>query len=577
VAVSVRFHEVVGNVVLLVMFAVVAAAVANPVLMSVLERTREFGILLAVGMRPGAVLGLVLVESMLLGAAGLLVGNLLGLGVTGWFARTGIDVGAFEAGMRTMPGLSDVVAPVLRPERSATLSALVFVVACATAAYPAAKAARLDPVQAIRGTAHGSGRAWLRVVDRVRGPLFVRIAIRSLLRNGRRTAIMTAGAASAILGYVFLLSFFDGFFDQAIENSTRYLTGHVQIERPGFRHDLAPDMSIDEPRTLIERLRRLPGVAGVAPRVQAQALVSTAAKSEGVVLVGIDAAAERGVTFIDRTIVDGRMLAAGGDREIVVGRRLADKLRLALGQRVVMMAQAADGELGTAAFRVRGIFSTESAAFDEGFVFVTLPAAQSLLSLGARVSTVNVRVADRARIPSILGTIRAQPEAGGLVAVGWQELLPQLDEMVRFNRVVSGILLAVLLVVVASALTNAVYMAVAERTREFGVMVALGTPPAAVGRMVVYETALTLSLALSLGYSLGVGAVAYFGAVGIDLSDFFRGYSTIPGLTGVVSPRLFAASIVPPGVALLVVGVVVSVLPARRAALLDPTRAIRHV
>ena len=577
VAVSLRFHEVVTYVVLLVFFVVVAAAVANPVLMAVLERTREFGIMLAVGMSRARLLGLVLAESILLGIAGLALGNVVGLAITGYLGRAGIDLGAFEAGLRTMPGLSDVIYPVLRAERSLMLSAVVFGVACLMAVYPAAKAALLEPVEAIRGLL-GSEKAPLRsAAALIRLPVFLMIAARNLLRNPRRTAIMVVGAAFGILGYVFVLGFFDGFFEQTIENSTRYLTGHVQIERPGFRRDYAPELALDEPEALLGELRRLPGVAAAAPRVQAQALASTAAKSEGIVLIGIEPLAERAVTFIDRTIVQGSALAPSADREAMIGRKLAEKLGLRLGEKMVVMAQAANGELGTAAYRVGGIFATESSSFDGAFAFVTLPAAQSLLALGPRVSTINIRLDDRARVASAIKDLGLRLKAPGLAFAPWQELLPQLEEMVRFNRVVSNILLAVLLLVVATAIMNTVFMAVTERTREFGVMMALGTAPRAVQRMVVYETIVLMLLASLCGYGAGVALVLYFGSAGIDLSGFFQDYSAIPGLTGIVYPQLMSATIVPPGIALLIAGVLVSLYPAAKAAQLDPSRAIRHV
>ena len=577
VAVSVRFHEVVGYVVLLVFFVVVAAAVANPVLMAVLERTREFGIMLALGMSQPRLLSLVLLEAMLLGLAGLLVGNTVGLATTAYFGQFGIDLGAFESGMRTMPGLSDVVYPVVRADRSAMLSAFIFVIACLMAWYPAAKAARLDPVQAIRGLVR-AGKTWRHAGPAsARWPVFMLIAARNLLRNPRRSLIGIGGTASGILGFVFMLGFFDGFFEQTIENSTRYLTGHVQLERSGFRQDLAPELSIDQPQMLLEQLRRAPGVAAAAPRVQTQALASTAAKSEGIVLIGIDPPSERGVTFIDRTIVQGKALAAGAGREVMIGRKLAEKLKLRLGEKMVVMAQAADGQLGTAAYRVSGIFATESASFDGAFAFVTLPAAQRLLGLGARVSTLNIRLKDRSRLVSTVAALRASFDAPGLVFVPWQELLPQLEEMVEFSRVFANILLVLLLLVVATAIMNTVFMAVAERTREFGVMMALGTPPAAIRRMVVYETLVLLVLASLTGYGLGSALVGYLGVAGIDLSGFFRDFPAIPGITGIIYPQLFAATVVPPGIALLVAGVLVSLVPANRAARLDPVAAIRHV
>jgi putative ABC transport system permease protein len=576
VAVSTRFHEVVSYVVLLVFFVVVAAAVANPVLMAVLERTREFGIMLAIGMSRTRLLVLVLLECALLGAAGLVLGNVLGLSITGYFARAGINLGAFEAGLRTMPGLSDVVYPVLLVGRSLMLSTLVFAIACLMAVYPAAKAAGLEPVQAIRGLLGGkaAGRG---ASTPIRLPVFVLIAARNLLRNPRRTAIMVAGAALGIVGYVFVLGFFDGFFERTIENSTRYITGHVQVERPGFRRELAPEMAIENSEGLLADLRGVPGVAAAAPRVQTQALASTAAKSEGIMLVGIDPAVERDVTFIDRTVVQGKALAPGADREVMIGRELAGKLRLEVGEKMVVMVQAADGELGTAAYRVGGIYATESSSFDGAFAFVTLPAAQALLALGPRVSTVNLRLDDRTRTASAVKELRARFEARGLAFAPWQELLPQLDEMVKFNRAVTNILLGVLLLVVATAIMNTVFMAVTERTREFGVMMALGTSPNAVLRMVVYETFVLLLLAALVGYAAGIALVAYFGTAGMDLSGFFRGYSAIPGLTGIVYPQLMNESIVPPGIVLIIVGVLVSLYPAAKAARLDTSRAIRHV
>ncbi|HSA69446.1 MAG TPA: ABC transporter permease [Burkholderiales bacterium] len=575
VAVSIRFHEVVSYVVLLVFFVVVAAAVANPVLMSVLERTRELGIVLALGMSRSRLLGLVLLESMLLGSAGVIAGNALGLSITGYFAAAGMNVGAFEAGLRTMPGLSDVIFPVLLAERSFMLSALVFAIACLTAVYPAAKAAGLEPVDAIRGL-RGPARAAARAGWRIRLPVFLLIGMRNLLRNPRRTAIMVAGTTFGIVGYVFVLGFFDGFFENTIENSTRYITGHVQVERPGFRRELAPELALERPDALLARLRSVPGVAAAAPRVQAQGLASSAAKSEGITLVGIDPLVERGVTFIDRTLVEGEALAPGAQREAMIGRELAQKLRLKLGEKIVVMAQAADGELGTAAYRVSGIFATESASFDGAFVFVTLAAAQSLLALDARVSTINLRLDERSHTTRAVEELRALFEPGELAFAPWQELLPQLEEMVQFNRVVTDILLAVLLLVVATAIMNTVFMALAERTRELGVMMALGTSPGALVRMVVYETVALLLTAALVGYAAGIAGVAYLGRAGMDLSGFFQGYAAIPGLTGVVYPQLMSQSVAPPGIALIVLGVLVSLYPATKAARLEPSVAIRH-
>lgn len=575
VSIGSRYHEVMAYVVLAVFFGIVAAAVVNPVLMGVLERTREFGIVLAVGMSRSRLLGLVLVEAVLLGIAGLAIGNVLGLAVTGYFARTGIDMSAFGNAVRTMPGLEDVVYPVLRPDRSVMVSVVVFATAALTALYPAVKAALLEPVAAIKGRpaneTRGHGGHAARSL-----PVFLLIAARNIFRNRRRTTITVTGTAFGIAAYVFLFGYFDGFGEGIIDNSTRYLTGHMQIERPGFRHDLAPELALGDAGAVVAAMKSQPGVEAAAPRVQAQALASSATRSEGIMLFGVDPIEERRLTLIHQSVVEGHALAPGADREVLIGRDLARKLGVRPGEKIVVMAQGSGGELGTAAFRVGGIFATESASFDGVMAFVTLRASQNLLAMGDRVSTVNVRLRDRGDLPAVLGRVRTTlPQDLGVAA--WQDLLPQIDEMVKMTRVISNIILAIAFAVVAMAVMNTVFMAVAERTREFGVMLALGASPSAIQRMVVYETAVLMAISSVAGYAIGVGMTLYFGKAGIDLSSFFQGYATIPGLTGIVRPVLLADRVIIPGIILFTAGVLVSLYPARTAARLDPVRAIRHV
>lgn len=585
VANAVRFHEVISYVVVAIFFVVVAAAVANPVLMAVLERTREFGVVLSLGMTPARLLRLVLWEAALLGVIGVIIGNVIGVGTTIYFGHAGIDMSAFSAAISTMPGASTTLRPVASLGRSIAMSLLVFGAACLVAIYPAAKAARLNPVNAIRGIGGLVRRASTRHLvprgARLPGgsfewPAFVLIATRNLLRNGRRTAVTAGGTAFAILGYILLFAYFDGFTEQIIDTATRYQTGHAQIERPGFRTDYAPELSIDNPAPLLARARNIPHVLAAAPRVQATAIASSAAKSEGILLIGVEPMSERTVTLIDQAMIQGTALGPGQDREIVIGKRLADKLKVRLGEKIVIMSQARGGELATAAYRVSGIFATESASFDDGMAFVTLPAAQALLALGSRISTINLRLDDRSRLASVMAQLGPSVSADGYRLVPWQELLAQVDEMVQYVKVIRSIVVAIVLTVVAMAVMNTVFMSVAERTRELGVMMALGTRPMAVVRMVVYETAALMTLASIAGYTAGSLLVAYFGRRGIDQSAFFRDFNTIPGITGITYPKLFMASILIPGIALFVASVLIALYPAGRAARLDPATAIRH-
>ena len=209
-------------------------------------------------------------------------------------------------------------------------------------------------------------------------------------------------------------------------------------------------------------------------------------------------------------------------------------------------------------------------------VFVTLPAAQRMLGLGQRVSSINLRLADRAEVDAAAARLAPLLAKEGLVASPWPRLLPRVADMLGLVRAIRTVIVAVFFLVVALAVMNTVFMAVAERTREFGVMMALGTPPDAIVRMVVYETVALMLVASVVGYAVGAAVVSLFGNIGLDLSGFYRDYSAIPGLTGIVYPRLVAANLAAPGVGLFLASVAVSLYPAVRAARLDPTAAIRH-
>lgn len=576
---SVAFHEVVGYVLLLVLFIVVAVGITNTVLMGVMERTREFGVMMALGTSRAQLMRVVFYEACLLGFGGLLLGGAAGTALVQYFATRGMDFTRYVRAMETMQGLTSMVYPLARADRAALVGVLVFVVAVLAALYPAWRAARLQPVAAIRGTprerdagahavaAHGAG---------LPVPLLVKIAARGIGRNPQRTALTVAASAFGVGAFVFLIGFVDGYLVQLVENSTGYVTGEIQVQHPRFRTEMDPAHSLPEAEALLARLRGLPEVAAAAPRIQTMALANSAAQSQNLLLVGIEPAAERQVTFMHRAVRTGRMLQAGDDREIVLGDRLAEKLGLRLGEKVVVMAQAADGSVGSAAYRIAGLFDTGSDSFDASLGYVTLPAARNLLGMEARVSTIALRLKDRDALEPARAAVQARLDAAGAVAVTWRSLLPELDQMIEYVRVVLRLITGVVLSVVAIGVMNTLLMSVMERTRELGIMMALGTRPRAIVTLVLCESLVLTAAGLAAGLALGLPLVEYFALRGLDLSRYAEGLQSIPGLTGVIHPLFVPASLLVPLLLLLVLSLLAAFYPAWRAARLQPAAAIRH-
>lgn len=578
---SVEFHEVVAYILLLVLFVVVAVGITNTVLMSVMERTREFGVIMALGTGEAPVTRLVFYEACLLGLAGLAGGALAGLSLTHYFAAAGIDLGRYNQAMEVMEGLTGTVYPLPRLDRTLTVSMLVFSTAVIAAIFPAWKASRLNPVDAMRGRAGKTSllpRLHSLHVTRLDFslPLFVRIAARSMIRNPRRTALTVSSTAFGLAAFLFLYSFVDGYFAQMVDNSTGYLTGDMQIQHRLLRQELEPALVIRDAARLQGELERHPEVAAVAPRVQAQVLVSSPTVSQNVLLIGIDPDKEQSVTFVDRTVRQGTALKHGQDKDIVLGRKLADKLQARLGEKVVVMTQTAGNALGSAAFRIAGIFETESEAFDNAIGFVTLRAGQSLLELGDNVSAMAIRLRDRDRLEAAAASLSASLSGTDYMTITWRALLPEVSQMIDYVKMNLRLVVGIVFFVVAMGVMNTLLMSVMERTREFGIMMALGTRPGQIVRLVFYESMVLAAIGIAAGCLLGLALVGYLSVRGIDLTVYTKGLQTVPGLTGIIYPRMQREHVVVPAALLLAVSAVAALYPGLRAARLRPVEAIRH-
>jgi len=577
---AVLFHEAMTYIILGIMFVVVAVGIANTILMAVMERTREFGVMMALGTSRSQIVGLVILESMLLGIAGIIVGNIIGLGINFYLASTGLNLEQFTAALESMPGLTAIVYPASRWDHIAELSAIVFFISIVPALYPAWRAASIEPVEAIRGIRTQKARRHTahehKTQQRTRA-VFWAIASRGMARNPRR-ALLTAGAtAFGLAAFIVLYALIEGWYGQLVENSTRYFSAHVQIERQGFRLDMEPGLRIDGYEQILQKVKQDPRVLQASPRVQTRAMVSSPMASEPLLILGIDTQREQQVTQLQKVIVKGTYLAANEQNSIVLGKKVAKKLGIRIGEKVVVTAQQVNGDLGSAAYRVAGIFETGNEFFDGLMGLIPLSAGQELLGLDNSISTIAISLKDRRDSRVFASSLNSSMDNNGLEALPWETLMPVVVQMIEFSDVFFYIILAIVLFVIAMGIMNTLLMSVLERTREFGVMMALGTEPGQVLRIVIYESLALSAIGIVIGTILGIAVTAYYHNVGIDLTSLMQATEAIPGMTPILKPILIIGSLWWAAIALFVTGAVTAIYPATRAANLEPVTAIRHV
>ena len=376
---------------------------------------------------------------------------------------------------------------------------------------------------------------------------WLRLAFGNLQVNRRRTAITLLSVAVGVGGLVFLWAFIDGINAQMINNMTGYVTGDLKVHQRGFHDDREMNIALAERWNLTEEVSAVAGVAATTPRVTGHALASREDQSRALQVMGVDSATEPRVTRLDRSIVRGRYLERGN--EILVGVDAAGALDVSPGDELVLVVQASDGSIGADRFEVVGVFETGIKRIDGFVAQMPLAAAQSLYAFQGRFTEIAARVQDADRLDEVV-------------------------QMVAFHDAVAYIVILVVFVVVAAGIVNTILMSVLERSREFGVMMALGTPSSRIVWLVLLETTVLAGLGYLLGLVLGLSVTGYFSSNGLDFSAYIKAMDTMPGLSGIVYPTIEAQRLVVIGIVVVSVALLAAALPAWNAGRNSPLEAM---
>jgi ABC-type lipoprotein release transport system permease subunit len=398
------------------------------------------------------------------------------------------------------------------------------------------------------------------------------IAWRNIWRNGRRSGILIAAIAFGIWAGLLEMAFMNGMANQQVEAAIRTRTSHIQIHMPGFLAHKDVTRFIPAGDSVLAALQRRPDVDAAAGRTVLGGMASSATTARGVVVYGVDPAAERRLTDVPDRIVGGDYFGVDKRDPVVIGERLAEKLGIELGRKIVITGQGGDGEISAGAFRVVGIFRTANSAFDESAVFARRADLARTFALGGELHEIAIRVRQTGGIDTVADALHR--DYPGLDVATWRDLSPEVALTNESTQEMNYIFLVVILIALVFGVTNTMLMGVLERTRELGVVIALGMRPAPVFAMVLIETILLSVVGGLAGAVLGVASIAWLGHAGIDLSFVSSGLAAF-GMDRVIYPAMPASEY--PWVVLLVIAtaIVASIYPGWKAVRLDPVRAIR--
>ena len=405
---------------------------------------------------------------------------------------------------------------------------------------------------------------------------FTKIAWRNITRNQYRSSLTISAVAIGLASLVFLKSFIDGADRQMVENYTSLLTGSIQIHRTGFQKNMGLEKSITEASSIFASLKNISGIKAAAPRIKDYALISSPESSAGILLYGIDPAAEKKLTTINQRLRRGRFLTKEDKDKIIIGKDLSDQMKTDLGDKVVLMSQGADGSLAASAYEICGILDAGVEDIDKNLALITIEAARDLLVLDGKISEIAIAAGSLTDNDEIARSIKAKIDTNKYEVLTWKEISPMTYQWIQFDQVFTGLILFIVLLVVAAGILNTILMSVLERTREFGIMLALGTKPQQVTSMVAAESLMLSGIGIIFGAALGSGLVVLLGITGIDLSAISSALNSFY-IGSVIYPRLNIADLCVYAGIVLLTSVLVSIFPAKKAAKLSPIEAIRHI
>jgi ABC-type lipoprotein release transport system permease subunit len=404
--------------------------------------------------------------------------------------------------------------------------------------------------------------------------IFLRMAWRNLWRNTRRTIItlfsMVFGLTMMIVGYT--LS--DGMLDQMVHYATLLGTGHVQVHHPDYLEDHSLYDSMDHPEALMKKIAET-GLGSASPRVFATALVSSGPQSAGGQLWGIDPAREAAVTELQLHLETGTWLTPNAKGEVVLGRNLARALSVGPGDEIVVLTQAADGSLGNALYTVSGTLKSIGEALDRGGVIMHIQDLSELLVMDSRIHEVAIRLNNPNRLEEAVATLGKILDRNRYKVQSWKQLFPELAQYLRVSSGSMTLVLAIIFAVASLGIVNTQLMSIFERTREVGIMRALGISPLSVIRLILYETLFLVLMAAAIGGIVGSLWSLRLEQVGWDISWMggsfaFVGVAFDPHMYATLTPKAVIHSIV----VMIAVVLLASFYPFFRAARISPVDAI---
>lgn len=404
--------------------------------------------------------------------------------------------------------------------------------------------------------------------------MLLAMAWRNIWRNRNRSLIIIFSVAVGFFAGMFVLAIYSGMVRGRIQTVIENEVSHLQLHHPRFKSDFEAGYTLPDANRVLHQVKVTRGVGRVTIRSIAHGMLATGSGSSGVEIRGVVPAPEKAVSALDQKIVLGRYFPSEKKNELLVGRKLFDKMKLKLNSKVVLTFTNKENIITAGAFRIAGVYHTTNTPMEEHTVYVTISDLNALLEIGNEFHELAVLLQRDDDLEAVKEQLqRSYPT---VLVETWKEISPETEMTVATTNQFSLIIVAVIMLALAFGIVNTMLMAILERTRETGMMMALGMNKRKLFVLVLLETVFLTLLGVPVGLVIAWSAIHYTARHGIDVSAFAREAMEQFGYDAVIYPQFPAHQL---GAVLLIVtatAVLSSVFPALKALQLRPVEALRN-
>jgi len=407
--------------------------------------------------------------------------------------------------------------------------------------------------------------------------LYLRLAWRNVWRQRRRTLII-ALAMGVMMSMLVLYDGLIGGFEQAIYgNAIQLLGGNIQVHAPGYNEKVGrkPLLPLADPDALVRAAESHSDVVLAAKRITTGGIVTNREGAFAVSIVGVEPEKESRISPVAQNITRGRYLGPEAEDYIVIGQGLATAMGITVGDRITMVARSTHEQTRQRTVTIIGIYDVGVPSVEKGTIYMSLAEAQSLFGLSGQVTEVVISLKSIGQETGVVNHINSR--LTGYEVDTWINSFPELKQTMDMKTSTMGVFGVIMLCVAAIGILNSQMMAVFERTREIGVLGALGMKPGGVMLLFLLEGTLIGVMGAVIGAILGTGINGLMAYFGID----YGGFADLTEYTALISGRIYSSmvplKVLQHGLTVLIIATLAAFLPARDASRREPAAALHHV